>query len=288
MKLSHLMQGLLLKWFYATFRSMPLDIASATGGVLGRAIGPFLGAHQVAKKNLAMAYPGMDNAERHRLLLAMWDNLGRTATELSHLTGDLPKRVQVIGAENLPKPEEPVIFFSAHIANWELTYTMPHRAGVPLALVYRHANNPLAEQFITSLRGHFCKAQLAKGPRGGMGLVKALKQRLSIAMLIDQKMNDGIAVPFFGKPAMTAPAIAELALRFNLPLVPVRAVRTRGAYFTCTLYPPLAIHKTGDRAADVLAIMTAINQMMEGWIREHPEQWFWVHRRWPKEAWGLS
>ena len=102
-----------------------------------------------------------------------------------------------------------------------------------------------------------------------------------MAMLIDQKMNDGIAVPFFGRDAMTAPAIAEFALRYDMPLIPVRAVRTKDCHFEVTIYPPLAYEKTGDDEKDILAIMTQINAQLESWIREYPEQWFWVHKRWP-------
>src|SRR5207253_2644034 len=107
------------------------------------------------------------------------------------------------------------------------------------------------------------------------------KNGQSLAMLIDQKMNDGIAVPFFGRDAMTAPAIAEFALRYNLELIPARVVRTKGCHFEATIFPPMAYEKTGDEEKDVLTIMTAINAILETWIREHPEQWFWVHKRWP-------
>ena len=100
-------------------------------------------------------------------------------------------------------------------------------------------------------------------------------------MLVDQKMNDGIAVPFFGRDAMTAPALAQLAMRYDMPIIPARVVRRQGAHFDSVIYPPLAYEKTGDSARDTLAIMTAINAMLESWIRETPEQWFWVHRRWP-------
>ena len=95
-------------------------------------------------------------------------------------------------------------------------------------------------------------------------------------MLVDQKMNDGIAVPFFGVPAMTAPAIAQLALRYDLPILPAYVLRKSGAHFEAHMFPALEYEKTGDAEKDTLAIMTAINQMLEGWIRAHPEQWFWV------------
>ena len=102
-----------------------------------------------------------------------------------------------------------------------------------------------------------------------------------LGILPDQKMNDGIAVPFFGRDAMTAPALARLALRFDCPVVPLRAERTGGARFHIRFYPPLEIPNSGDRQADVLALMTEVNRIIEGWIIERPEQWLWLHRRWP-------
>ena len=120
-----------------------------------------------------------------------------------------------------------------------------------------------------------------KGPKGSIKMLRALKEGHSLAMLVDQKMNDGIAVPFFGRDAMTAPAIAEFALRYDMPLIPARVIRTQGAHFKATIYPPLTCKKTGDTEKDVLTIMTTVNATLESWIRENPEQWFWVHKRWP-------
>ena len=102
-----------------------------------------------------------------------------------------------------------------------------------------------------------------------------------LAMLVDQKMNDGIAVPFFGRPAMTAPALAELALRFDCPVVAARVVRLKGARFRLIAEPPMRFEKTGDQARDVLAAMTWVNSRIEEWVRETPEQWLWLHNRWP-------
>ena len=100
-------------------------------------------------------------------------------------------------------------------------------------------------------------------------------------MLADQKMNDGIPVPFFGRPAMTAPALAALALRFDCDVLPARAERLAGAHFRLTVFPPLPLPRTGDSHADAAALMAQVNAILETWIRDRPEQWFWVHQRWP-------
>ena len=278
--------ALLVKALFGLSRVLPLDTASNIGSYLARRLGPVISssAHKSAIRNLKMIYPDMPDAQREELLEKMWDNLGRTAAELPHMKkGDIFDRLNITGLENLPKDGTPVIFISGHYGNWELTYPMAHDNGVPTALIYRHANNEMVDKVITDIRSSHCASQFPKGARGAIKMAHAIKKGLSLAMLVDQKMNEGIPVPFFGRDAMTAPAVATLALRYDLPIIPARVVRTGGVHFEGTIYPPMHYEKTGDTEKDVLSIMTQINLMLEGWIREHPEQWFWVHRRWPKE-----
>jgi len=267
---------------FAAFRLMPLDAASWLGGFMARSIGPFLRANKIAKNNLAMIYPNMTFTEQHALLMGMWDNLGRVAAELPWLATDrLFERITVTGMEYLPPAGKPVLFFSGHIGNWELTYPVPYKAGIPTTLVYREANNPYVDTIISRIRAIHSTQMVPKGKRGSVKILRAIKDGHALAMLVDQKMNEGIAVPFFGRNAMTAPAIAELALRYDMPLIPARVFRTKGCHFEGRAYPPLVVAKTGDNAKDILAIMTQINAQLEAWIRECPEQWFWVHKRWP-------
>lgn len=285
-ELTHRFHAALVRGLFAFSRALPLDVASGLGGFLGRTLGPRVAssAQRAAIANLKLIFPDMGEDERNALLSRMWDNLGRTAAELPHLpSGKLYARVKVGGAEHFPPEGKNTLFFSAHYGNWELAGPMAHNHGVPLSVIYRHANNPIVDKLIADIRGTQCVSLFPKGPRGAVKMAHALKKGISMAMLIDQKMNDGIAVPFFGYDAMTAPAIAMLALRYDLPIIPARVVRTHGAHFEGTVFPPLAYEKTGDNEKDILAIMTAINKMLEDWIRQHPEQWFWVHRRWPKE-----
>jgi KDO2-lipid IV(A) lauroyltransferase len=122
---------------------------------------------------------------------------------------------------------------------------------------------------------------IPKGAVASRRAVAALRRGGHLSLLVDQKMNDGITVPFFGRDAMTAPALALFALHYDCDVLPVRIERTEGAHFRLTVYPPLTLPDSGDRDAGVLALMTAVNQSLEGWIRERPEQWFWLHRRWP-------
>jgi len=282
-KLKHLIEAGALTFVFAVFRAMPLDMASAIGGFIGRAVGPFMSAHKTAAKNLSMVFPTLSEPEKRKLLRDMWDNLGRNAAELPHLPSKkLLRRIQVYGMENLPGGGKPVIFFSGHLGNWELLSVAASSQGLPLTLIYRQANNPYADKIISSIRATYAADMLPKGFKGAGKLVRTIKNGQSMAMLIDQKMNEGIAVPFFGRDAMTAPAIAEFALRFDMPIIPARIVRTKGCRFEGTMFPPLGYEKTGDDEKDVLTIMTKINVILESWIREYPAQWFWVHNRWPK------
>jgi KDO2-lipid IV(A) lauroyltransferase len=124
---------------------------------------------------------------------------------------------------------------------------------------------------------------IPKGREGAAQMLRLMRQGLHFGAMMDQKLNEGIAVPFFGHDAMTATAPVEIALRTGGPIVPVRCVRLPDSRFRIEVLPPLAFGRTEDRKADTMRILRQINEIMEGWIREYPEQWFWLHRRWPKE-----
>lgn len=283
--LKHLIEAMAVRVLFRAFRTLPLDVASLAGSFMAQSIGPLLPAHKTAAKNLALAMPGLTKNQRYDILMRMWSNLGRVAAEMPHLPGtQLYQRMRMHGLENIPQSGTPVIFFSGHLGNWELTYPMAHQRHISTVLVYRQANNLYVDTIIRDLRASQCTDQLPKGHKGAFRLMRAIKDKQSLAMLVDQKMNDGIPIPFFGHDAMTAPAIAEFALRYDLPLVPARVVRTKGCHFEGYIYPPLVYEKTGDEETDVRTIMTQINRLLEEWIREHPEQWFWVHKRWPKHV----
>ena len=272
----------------STFRLLPLDWASACGGRLGRTFGRFLPISRYAVNNLRNAFPEKSTAEIGIILVDMWGNLGRVVGEYPHL-GSMRlygrgNRVEVIHAEHFDRLRDdgkPGIFFSAHIGNWELLSLESTRRGLPLARIYRAPNNPLVDRLIRRTRRKIAGELLPKGGRGARRAIATMQRGGHLAMLVDQKMNNGIAVPFFGRPAMTAPALAQLALRFDCPVVPARVVRLNGAHFQLIVYPPLEVAKTGDREHDTLTLMTQVNTMIEGWIRERPEQWLWLHNRWP-------
>jgi KDO2-lipid IV(A) lauroyltransferase len=270
----------------AVFACLPVDWASALGGFLGRAVGPRLRASRVARCNLRRALPDNTDAENDRIVRGMWDNLGRAVAENPHLQRICREgsgRVEIVNGEAIAAllaGGVPALLFGGHFANWEVGPTTIHcMMGNALLSVYRAANNPWVNRL--QRRGLKARQAVAKGAPGGRELIRHLRRGGHVAMLVDQKLNDGIAVPFFGRDAMTAPAIARLALQFACPIVPVRVERLAGAHFRFTVEPPLAVFDTGDAAADVHAMMTRVNAAIEAWARARPEQWLWLHRRWP-------
>lgn len=284
------LEAALLYLLYGFFRILPIDAASSVGGWIGRRLGPLLAVSDRARRNLRNAFPEKSDTEIERIVVGMWDNFGRVFAEYPHVArfdlygGD---RARVIGAEHIDLLRDdgrPGIFFSAHLGNWEVSSLSAAQRGCDLVQVYRPINNRLADGLLRHARRTATKTMLAKGRGQGAarGALETLRCGGHLAMLVDQKLNEGIPVPFFGRDAMTAPALAALALKFNCPVVPARCVRTGGAHFEVTLYPPMALPRTGDHHRDVEEFMVRVNALVESWIREYPDQWLWLHRRWPE------
>jgi KDO2-lipid IV(A) lauroyltransferase len=278
-------------WFarlaFSAFGLLSLDRASALGGALARRIGPYLGVTKRARLNLRAAIPEFSETEIDAIVRGVWDNLGRVAAEYPHLRRikvfEPGGRVETRGLEHLDASlvaGRRVVLFSGHLGNWEIAALAGGQYGLDIAQIYRAANNPLFDRLIGRLRGDQGEL-IPKGSVASRRAAATLRRGGHLSLLVDQKLNDGIAVPFFGRPAMTAPALALFALHFDCDVLPVRVERTEGARFRLTVYPKLPLPRSGSREADVLALMTAVNRTLEEWIRERPEQWFWLHRRWP-------
>jgi KDO2-lipid IV(A) lauroyltransferase len=273
-------------WFGA-FAVLPLDWASALGGAMGRLIGPLLGISNRARRNIKRALPALSESEIADVIAGMWDNLGRVAAEYPHLKQigvfEPGGRVETRGLDHVDRAVAAgrrMIIFSGHIANWEIAALAAVQYGISVAQIYRAANNPRVDRMITRFRGDAAEL-IPKGAVAARRAIATLRRGAHLTMLADQKMNDGIPVPFFGRPAMTAPALAALALRFDCDVLPARVERLGGAHFRLTVLPPLPLPRTGDSHADAAALMAQVNAILETWIRDRPEQWFWVHQRWP-------
>lgn len=285
----HIAEAAALFAILAAFGALPVDRAAAIGGWIGRTIGPRLGISRRALKNLRRAMPANSEFENRRIVAGMWDNLGRSVAEFPHLDAICAagsERVEIVNGadiDSLRDAGQPAILFGGHFANWEVGPSTIHRLyGESLLSVFRASNNPWADRVLR--RRMQSRRAVAKGSDGGRDLLRHLHGGGHVAMLVDQKMNDGIAVPFFGHDAMTAPAIARLALRFKCPIVPVRVERLTGSRFRLTVLPPIELADTEDTADNLRATMMRINAVIEEWIVGRPEQWLWLHQRWPREA----
>ena len=285
-RLAHRLEAWGAAALVGVFGSLPLDWASALGGALARRLGPFLGISKRARVNLRRAYPDLSDAQIEKIVIGMWDNLGRVAAEFPHLRKfrvfEAGGRVETHGFEHIERAVAAgrrLIVFSGHIANWEIGSLAGVQYGISVAQIYRAANNPLVDRLLARLRGNR-EEFIPKGAVAARRAISALNRGLHLGLLADQKMNDGIPVPFFGRPAMTSSALAFLALRFDCAVIPLRVERLTGARFRVTVSPPLPLPRSGDRHADAAALMTAVNATLEAWIRDRPEEWFWVHRRW--------
>ena len=272
---------------FGAFAVLPLDCASTLGGALGRLIGPFLGISKRAQDSIKRALPGLSEREVADVIRRMWDNLGRVAAEYPHLRNirvfKPGGRVETHGFEHMDRAVATgrrMIIFSGHLANWEIGMLTSVQYGISVAQIYRAANNPLVDRMITRFRGD-AGDLIPKGAVAARRAIATLRGGAHLTMLADQKMNDGIPVPFFGRRAMTAPALATLALRYDCDVLPARVERLGGAHFRLTVFPPLPLPRTGDTHSDTAALMAEVNATLERWVRDRPEQWFWVHRRWP-------
>jgi len=280
--------------FIGVVRLLGVDAASAFGGWLGRTFGPLSGAHRVAERNLRLAFPDKDQAWRAAMLKAQWDGLGRTFAEFPLMDKILPStgRVEVVGQERLfqiAADQVPVVFVSGHLSNWEVMPAAIVDSGVTCEMTYRAANNPYVDERIKQSRFRYGVRLFApKGGDGARELLEAMKRGVSVALMNDQKFNGGVEAPFFGHPVRTAPGPTRLAIRFGTVLQPMSVQRIKGARFRAVVHAPIVLPDTGDRAADIESGVRLVNAFMEERIRERPEDWFWVHRRWPNEVYAAQ
>ncbi len=280
----------LLRAGMALMRALGPVVASNLCGAVARAVGPWLPVSRVAEANLRAAMPGLDGAARRRVVRGVWDNLGRTVGELSHVGAlrETPGPGWEMHAaailEAARASGEPVIFVSGHIVNWEVMPPAVARLGLPFASLYRAAANPAVDAAVVALRRRALGSAVPMFPKGAAGARAALAPLRAgghLGMLLDQKMNDGIAARFFGRDAMTAPALAAMALRYRCRVIPGHVQRLGPARFRLVVEPPLVLPDSGDRQADILALTQAVNDTLERWIAARPESWLWLHRRWP-------
>ena len=274
------------------FRLFGTDRASALGGWLGRTIFYRTRTTERARANLAAAYPQMSEAEREAIIVEMWGNLGRTIAEYAHLDKfsihGANARLEVTGtkdAEAAIESGKGVIFVSGHFANWEMMPFTAHQLGYESGEVYRPVNNPYVDRWMVRQRiANGPKEQIAKGAQGTRRIFTLLRAGKCILLLADQKTNEGLPAPFFGRDAMTTPAPAALALKLGAMVLPASNERLGGAHFRMKIYPAIEFRPSGDHDRDIHDLTIKITEAIERLVRERPSQWLWIHRRWPKEG----
>ena len=281
----HRLEAVAARVMFTLLRLLPTYAVSYCGGRLGRSMGPRTRAHAIAARNMARSLPDADDAQRARWLMEAWDNFGRTMAEyavLERLDRTHEDRVEVEGFEQLAAlpPDQPAILFCAHLANWEVIPLALTGRTKPLTIVYRAANNPLVDAMIAEARAPYTAAMLAKGVMGARQIVKALKGAAHVIMVVDQKLNTGLDVPFFGRPAFTSPAVVSLAMRYGCPVFPVRTERLPAGRYKVSVEAPFTFPPGDDNA--MRENLTRVNRRLEDWIRRKPGQWLWMHRRWPE------
>lgn len=276
---------------FGLLRALGVERASGFGGKLLRTLGPLTGTHRTVTRNLRIAFPDMGAAERDRLAIDQWEQTGRTFAEMAVMDRLTPSsgRIDLVGFERLHAIRDsgrPVVFASGHLANFEIMASAILAAGVPCQVTYRAANNPYVEVQIRQSRARYGIKLFAPKGDGTRELMAGMKRGESVALLVDQKYDQGPEVEFFGQPVNASPGAARLALKFGTVIQPLSVVRLPGVRFRVTAHEPITVPDTGDKAADILAGVQAVNRFVEDRVREHPVDWFWVHKRWPAKVYA--
>jgi Kdo2-lipid IVA lauroyltransferase/acyltransferase len=268
-------------------------MANFAGGLMRR-IGPLLKEHRIGREQLRAAFPEKSDAEIEKILGGVWDNLGRIAIEFAHLDefcvegfGRQTKDVITYPPESqarhdwIMKSGKAAIGFAAHLANWELPGIGAKLIGVKSAVLYRRPNIDAIDDVIIKLREPLMGELIPTGLDAPVRLGRLLQEGVHVGMLADQHYTRGVEVNFFGRPCLANPLIAMLARQTGLPIYGMRVVRKPdGNSFWGEISAPVEPVRGADGRVDIKGTMQAITSVIETWIRQYPEQWLWLHRRW--------
>jgi KDO2-lipid IV(A) lauroyltransferase len=266
-------------------------------GRLMRIVGPWLPEHKTGRENLRAAFPGKSLEEIETILGGVWENLGRVAAEFAHIDRivihdpDRPERSNdpdVMCDETtyarlrlLGDSARPNLVFAAHLANWEIPALAPHSFGFKTSILYRRPNIGGASDAIVAMRARCMGNMVAAGLDAPLKLGRALENGENVALLVDQHTTQGVDVMFFGRKAKANPLVVQLARLTGAPIRGVRVVRLPdGNHFRAELTEEIVPARDAEGKIDIQATVQAIAGVIEGWVREHPEQWLWLHRRW--------
>jgi KDO2-lipid IV(A) lauroyltransferase len=274
-----------------------LDTASNFAGWLMRKIGPLFPENKIGRTNLTAAFPEKSVAEIDAILSGVWDNIGRMGIEFAQLdrvwnedaylhpensrvTLDPQSIERFLTLQNDGKP---ALIFASHLANWELPAVCAKTYKLDSAVLYRKPNVAAVDAWLEETRAASMGEIISTGLGAPMKIAQALERGAHVGMLVDQYYVRGVPVIFFGQRTMANPLLARLAQHFGCPIHGTRIVRLPGNRFRAELTDEIAPVRGADGAVDIALTTQAIMTVIEGWIREHPEQWLWLHRRWRPE-----
>lgn len=270
---------------------LPLHLSMRAGQVLAGILAKFFPRlKKTARRNLEIAFPQMPDAEREKIVRGVFESLGRHLGFVSHFRKfkpeDIRGLVEIVGREENFEPAHAtgkgILFFTGHFGSWEIFNLLPLAFGYEMNILVRRIDNPLVEEFVDKMRTRFGAVTLDK-TKAARRMFRILENGGLLGILADLNVQEreGIFVDFFGIPASTTTSIARLALATNAVVMPAFAVweESRQKY-VIYLDPPIAYQKTGNSAKDIKEITEKVTKVVENYVRQYPEQWLWIHKRW--------
>ena len=270
---------------FSLYKILGIRLSSIISGYIFWLFGPLFRSNNLAEKNLFKALPESSVINRKKILKNMWLNYGKIFSEYMYLKNfrksqSFEKKIIVENQhilENIKTNQEPVIFISGHFNNFELMAMHIEKSGIELSAVYRPLNNKFLNPIMEYLRKSFiCKNQIKKGVSGTKTLLKNFKNKTSVALMIDQRVSEGIKCKFFNEYALTTTIPAQFVKKFKTRIVPIYIKRLKDNNFSLKIFDPLKF-KEGD---SIESITLYLNKILEKMILETPDQWIWTHNRW--------
>ena len=279
--IKYFIQFLIISILFILFKALGLKLSSTFSKLIFGLLGPFFRSKQIINKNILKAFPNLNDTEINKISKTMWENYGRILSEYMFMNEfRLQNKIEVRGQEILDKikrDNERVIFISGHFNNFELMAMHIEKSGIDLAAIYRPLNNKFLNYFMEKIRKKYiCKNQIKKGSSGTRQLLSLFKKGSSIALMIDQRVSEGIKSNFFKHDAFTTTIPAQFVKKFECKVVPIYIERIEGIKFRLTIDSPINFLK--DEKIETITLM--LNSLLEKMILKNPGQWIWSHNRW--------
>ena len=283
-KIKYFIEYTFISLLFLICKFLGYEKGSNLGEKIGKKVGPLFRNKKIILENLNNAKINEKNFDIKNLINDMWGNYGRILCEYPFISSlsdtNNNKYLKVNGKEvleKLKKENKKAVFISGHFNNFELMAMQISKQGIDLAAIYRPLNNIFLNKKMENIRKKFiCKNQIKKGIAGTREIIKFIKNGYSIALMIDQRVSEGIESKFFNKKAFTTTIPAQLHLKYGLEIVPVYIERKNKHYFTVYFYEPLSF----DNNKDQIYITNKLNNVLENLILKNPSQWIWTHDRW--------